>query len=211
MKRVWIRLVALAACAVLLMTMAPVARAEATSLEVDFRGLTAQAGGGWRTEELSGSFDVIQDGQSVGTVSTGAESRGALSLQGAGNALLVPDMTTMPAGYLLQQSGYSVSITEGQPNMALVMVYADAGLFTLQAEGKSSFTLLNEQGESVLSFETDSTSAYALPEALQSGTYTLRQDSAAAGTEAWADCTLTLTAYRGDKRQIIHVDAAYAR
>ena len=123
MKRVWIRLVALAAGAVLLMTMAPVARAEATSLEVDFRGLTAQAGGGWRTEELSGSFDVIQDGQSVGTVSTGAESRGALPLQGAGNALLVPDMTTMPEGYLLQQSGYSVSIAEGQPNLARSLIH----------------------------------------------------------------------------------------
>ena len=211
MKRVWMRLVALAACAVLLMTMVPVARAEATSLEVDFRGLTAQAGGGWRAEELSGSFDVIQDGQSAGTVSTGADSRGTLTLKGTGNALLVPDMTTMPEGYLLQQSGYSVSITEGQLNKALVMVYADAGLFTLQAEGQSSFTLLNEQGESVLSFETDSNGFYALPEALQSGVYTLRQDSAAVGAAVWADCTLTLTAYRGNAEQIVHVDAAYAR
>ena len=48
MKRVWMRLVALAACAVLLMTMTPAVRAESTTLEVDFRGLTALAGGEWR-------------------------------------------------------------------------------------------------------------------------------------------------------------------
>lgn len=211
MKRVWMRLVALAACAVLLMTMTPAVRAESTTLEVDFRGLTALAGGEWRAEELSGSFEVTRDGQSVGTISTGEGSKGLLSLKGNGNAQLVPDMSTMPKGYLIQLSGYSASITEGELNTALVMVYADAGLFTLQAESKSSFTLLNELGESVMSFETDDTGAYALPEALPSGAYTLRQDSAAAGTEPWADCILTLTAYRGDKQQIVHVDAAYAR
>ena len=58
MKRVWMRLVALAACAVLLMTMTPAARAESTALEVDFRGLTALAGGeaGRADRGAGGSF-----------------------------------------------------------------------------------------------------------------------------------------------------------
>ncbi|MBP3636971.1 MAG: PT domain-containing protein [Clostridia bacterium] len=211
MKNVWTKILALMTCVMLLMTMAPAALAEWTTLEVDFRGLIALADGQWRMEKLMGSFQVLQNGKEVGVITANEKGSNLLTLSSTENALLIPDMATMPEGYLIQELGYSASITEGRLNTALVMAYADAGLFTLQAEGRGSFVLINDQNENILSFETDETGYYALAEAIPAGVYTARQVKAAEGTTPWPDFALTVNAYRGMPEQVVQVDATYAQ
>ena len=207
MKMVCKKIVALLACMMLLMSMMPTALAAWTTLEVNFQGLTAQAGGQWRMEKLTGSFVVQQDGQEIGRLVADSKGSSMVTLESTANVLLVPDMATMPEGYLIQQAGYSASVTSGRLNAALVMVYADAGLFTLQTKGENTFTLTNSLEEAVLTFTTQADGSYALPEALPAGVYTVHHEK---GETVWPDFALTLTAYRGATEQITLVDEAYA-
>jgi len=207
MKTVRTKILAMLMCIVMLLGMAPAAMADWTTLEVQFCGLIPQAGGQWQMQPLSGSFSVQQNGAEVGVLSADAEGSGTVKLNQASNVLLVPDAATMPAGYQIQETGYSVSITAGRLNTALVMVYADAGLFTLQATGACGFTLTDEQGVEALSFTTDEQGSYTLPQALPAGVYTVHQTE---GDEFWPDFTLELTAYRGAAEQILPVDLLYA-
>ncbi len=207
MKNVWKKIAALLACIMLVTSMMPTALAAWTTLEVDFRGLTAQAGGQWRMEQLSGSFSVQQDGQEIGRLTADSKGSSMVTLENTSNVLLVPDMATMPEGYLIQQTGYSASVTAGRLNAALVMAYADAGLFTLQTTGENTFSLTNSLEEAVLTFTTEADGSYALPEALPAGVYTVHHVE---GDTQWPDFALTLTAYRGAAEQIVLVDEAYA-
>jgi len=206
MKTLWTRMMATLLCLVML-CIAPAAMAEWTTLEVDFRGLIAQAGGQWQMESLSGSFSVWQDGREVGVLTADGEASNLVTLESTANVLLVPQMPTMPQGYLIQETGYSASITAGRLNTAMVMAYADAGMFTLQAEGKSAFTLTNGLGEEVLSFTMPAEGVFNLPEAIPAGEYTVHQT---AGDDLWPDFTLTIPAYRGFADQLVQVDEAYA-
>ena len=96
-------------------------------------------------------------------------------------------METMPEGYLIQDAPISVSIAEGKENNPPVLVYADAGLFTVQGEVNASFAVLklqqDEAGEEtleeVLTFSLDETGNYILPQAIAAGDYVLRQLTAA--------------------------------
>ena len=121
MKTVRTRMMAAFLCLVML-CIAPAAMAEWTTLEVSFRGLTAQAGGQWRMENLSGSFAVWQDGRQVGVLTANGDTSNLVTVESDANVLLVPQMDTMPEGYLIQESGYSASVTAGRLNTAMVMV-----------------------------------------------------------------------------------------
>lgn len=211
MKNMWKRLLTCLMCLVLLGGGFPAARADWTTLEVSFQGLIGRADGQWKTMTLNGSFTVWQDGQEVGSITVDEGKSSFVTLSNTTNAQLIPQMDTMPAGYLIQEAGYSASVTAGRLNTALVMAYADAGLFTWQGAGNTSFTLTNELGEDVITFTTDETGYYALMEALPSGMYTVKQGTAEAGQEAWPDFMLTISAYRGNVEQILHVDETYAR
>lgn len=211
MRNVWKRLLTCLMCLALLSGGIPAARADGTTLEVSFQGLIGQADGQWRTVMLSGSFAVWQDGQEIGSVTVDDGKSSVVTLDNIANAQLIPQMDTMPADYLIQEAGYSASVTEGRLNTALVMAYADSGLFTWQGIPNAGYTLTNEADEEVLSFTTDETGYYALPEALTSGLYTVRQENDGAAEATWPDFTLTISAYRGNQEQILHVDEAYAQ
>lgn len=180
--------------------------AEGTTLSITLAGLTAVPGGAWQSVALTGSFIVQQDGREVGVLEAGGGA--SLSLPGSGNVTLVPVADSMPQGYLIQTAGYSVSITQGRANNAPVMLYADAGLFTLQTAGVCEFVMTTPDGEEV-AFVTDETGAYA-SDATPSGAYLIRQVGAPQGAKLWPDFVLTIEAYRGRPEQIVAVDEAYA-
>ena len=188
---------------------AAVSLAETTTLEVSLTGLTALADGSWRTEGLSGSFEVYQGGEALGRIDVPAQGSASVALKDGGSVTLIPVMDTMPGGYMIYAGGYAVAVTEGRKNLAAMNVCANAGLFTLQAEGAASFTLTAEDG-TALPFVTDEEGWYACPEALHSGVYTVHQEEAAAGAEPWPDFLLTVTAYQGAAAEIVAVDRAYA-
>lgn len=189
---------------------AAVSLAETTTLEVSLTGLTALADGSWRTEGLSGSFEVYQGGEALGRIDVPAQGSASVALKDGGSVTLIPVMDTMPGGYLIYAGGYAVAVTEGRQNLAAMNVCANAGLFTLQAEGAASFTMTSEDG-TALPFATDEHGWYACPEALPSGVYSVHQEEAEEGAEPWPDFLLTVTAYQGAAAEIVAVDRAYAQ
>ncbi|MGN1019264.1 MAG: SdrD B-like domain-containing protein [Aristaeellaceae bacterium] len=208
MRNGWKMLLVCLLCLALL-SVSAVSLAETTTLELSLTGLTALADGSWRTEEIGGSFDVYQGGQSLGRIDVPAGGSASIELKDGSSVTLIPVMDTMPEGYVIHTVGYAVAVTAGQKNLAAMNVCADAGLFTLQAEGETTFTLTAEDG-TVQTLTTDEEGWYASPEALPSGVYTVHQEAAAAGAEPWPDFLLTLTAYQGLAEEIVAVDLAYA-
>ena len=166
LKKLWTGLLCLMLCALPLTGLAA-----QTTLAVDLLGLRADAEGQWQTEKLSGTFEVWTGDTLLGTVNANPEDgRGAsLLLQTTQNVYLKPVMDKMPEGYLIDEGPISVSVSAGKENRPPVLVYADAGLFTVQGEIGAAFSVLNAEGESVLDFELDEMGAYTLPLAMQSG------------------------------------------
>ena len=80
---------------------AAVSLAETTTLEVSLTGLTALADGSWRTESLSGSFEVYQGGEALGRIDVPAQGSATIALRDGGGVTLIPVMETMPGGYMI--------------------------------------------------------------------------------------------------------------
>lgn len=199
---------------VLLCTVLPGAMAAQTTLSVSFNGLRATAEGQWLTEPLTGDFEVWSGDALLGTVTANAQgSTETLPLASTEDISLRPVMETMPEGYLIQDAPISVSIAEGKENHPPVLVYADAGLFTVQGEIGASFALLqaqqNESGEEtlaeVLTFSLDDTGNYVLPQAITAGDYMLRQLTAAPGRALGPDLPFQLSAYKGNADDVLHL------
>ena len=201
MKNVCKKWLALMLAMVMMLGAMPVAQAAWTSLEIVFFGLHMRDGA-WQMVPLEGTFTVQQDGAEIGVLQANQERGGILTTESASHAQLIPHMDTMPAGYLIQPSGYTAFITEGRLNSASIMVFADEALFALQAEGAASFELIDAQGEVVLAFDTDDAGLYESKTGLPSGEYTLRQT---AGSEPWPDYPLTLTGYTGSPESVVSI------
>ena len=181
--------------------------AEQTTLSVDFRGLHANAEGEWLTEPLRGVFEVWSGDTKLGTVAANPEKGRdqTLMLQTVKDITIRPVMEQMPEGYLIQDAPIAVSVTEGKRNNPPVLVYANAGLFTVQGEVGAAFAVLDAEGNDVLDFELDETGNYILPEAMLAGDYVLHQTIAAAGRSLAMDQPFTLEAYKGDEETILHL------
>lgn len=204
LKKLWTGLLCLMLCALPLTGLAA-----QTTLAVNLLGLRADAEGQWQTEKLSGTFEVWTGDTLLGTVNANPEDgRGAsLLLQTTQDVYLKPVMDKMPEGYLIDEGPISVSVSAGKENRPPVLVYADAGLFTVQGEIGAAFSVLNAEGEFVLDFELDEMGAYTLPLAMQSGDYVLHQTAAAQGRSMMPDQPFTLTAYKGDPESVLHLTA----
>ena len=199
----------------LLCAMAPAASAAQTTLSVSFSGLRATADGQWLTEPLTGVFEVWSGESLLGQVTANPTdgSEDTLTLSSTEQITLRPVMDAMPEGYLIPETPISVSIAQGKQNNPPVLVYADAGLFTVQGEVGASFALLrhttDEAGQETLqealTFALDDTGYYALPQAIQSGSYILRQLTAGPGRALAADLAFDLTAYKGEETDILHL------
>ena len=193
-------------CAMMLLTAAAPALAEETTLQLMFQGLRARSDGTWASESLSGVFTVMQGDEVVGIIIAAPQGGSPLTLSSIGMLRLIPDLSTMPEGYECEENGYTVAVSPGIANTAAVLLYAQAGLFTVQAEAGAAFLLLDAEGVEALSFVTDETGFYALPEAITAGVYTLRQTS---GAEPMEDKVFELPVYTGSANQIVAIDAAF--
>lgn len=191
----------LALCCTLL---APGAQAAQTTLSVNFQGMWADATGAWQMERLSGEFEVLAGTEVLGVVAANGGEAGLLPLPKAEQISLRPVMDTMPEGYLIADAPISVSITAGKRNDPPVLVYADAGLFTVQGEIGAAFALLDEAGAEVLRFTLDDTGSYVQPTALRSGRYTLHAVTSAPG-RVTPDQQFDLTAYKGRETDVLHL------
>ena len=76
------------------------------------------------------------------------------------------------------------------------------------AESSSSFDLINERGETILSVDTDSRGDYALPAAIHTGLYTLRMTKASLAIESWRDKIINIERYTGAD-SVTKVNASY--
>lgn len=193
----------------LMLCAAPFALAEEkTKLQLAFIGMYATGSGdqyAYEAVDLSGSFDVYQNGRHVGRIS--ADGR-AITLPEDVNVSLVPVQDTIPAEIPVSGKGYTVSIIPGQTNVAPIVVYADAGLFRVHTESAASFTLITETGDKLMAFSTDTKGDYTLPKAIPAGQYTLRMDSASLAITPWRDKIIDVKAYNGPD-SVIYIDAEY--
>lgn len=189
-------------CLALLMSSMPAALAEETTLQVIFQGLWARGDGSWTGQGLTGRFSVMQDGAEIGVLENTGAGWNTLTLVNPGNVTLVPDMDAMPSGYMINAQGYSVSVAEGKSNAAPVIVYANAGLFTVQASANQAFELLGAQGAHVMTFAADEQGFYCPEMAIAAGVYVLR-------SEGWEDKVFQLPVYMGMPAQIVALTADF--
>lgn len=144
----------------LLMLLPAAAASELTMLQVDFLGMYATSAGTYESRKFTGDFTVMQNGEAVGTIRLTDFGSDPISVPGTGNVQLVPVAETMPEDAVMAAS-YTVSIVDGRLNKAVIAVLTDTGLFTVHTESSASFDLINERGETILSFDTDSRGDYA--------------------------------------------------
>ena len=180
----------------LLMLLPAAAASELTMLQVEFLGMYATSAGTYESRKFTGDFTVMQNGEAVGTIRLTDFGSDPISVPGTGNVQLVPVAETMPEDAVMAAS-YTVSIVDGRLNKAVIAVLTDTGLFTVHTESSSSFDLINERGETILSFDTDSRGDYALPAAIHTGLYTLRMTKASLAIESWRDKIINIERYTG--------------
>lgn len=186
----------------------PAAAENSTQLQLTFIGMYATSEGGYAARNLSGTFEVYQNGKLIGRVEAGGEGGAPMNLSVSGNVQLVPVMDTIADEIPVNEDGYTVSIVQGRTNYAPVVVYAQAGLFRVHTESQADFALISEEGQVVLSFSTDSKGDYALPVAIPAGQYTLRMESASLAISRWRDKIINLTPYTGAGSEVL-IDASY--
>ena len=185
MRKLGKRLMALL-LAIGLVLLSTAAATEATMLQVEFLGMYAASTGDYTTVQITGEFTVMQGGQEVGTIKVTDFGSDPITLSGTGNVQLIPVSETMPAEAILSDS-YTIAITSGRVNKAVVAVMTDTGLFTVQAGAASSFELLNTDDEAVMTFATDENGEYVLPTAIAAGVYILRMTDTSAKSGLWKD------------------------
>ena len=180
----------------MLLSLAPAALAEDTHLQVSVNGLYAAKDGSYQSVAVNGVFDVYQNDQKVGTLNVAAGQASSITLASADSVRLMPVMGSFPAEIPVSEYGYGVRLAEGRRNIAAIEVYANAGLFVVDAGQQASFELLDAQGESAMTFQTDEEGLYALDVAISAGVYTLRM-TASAG-EMWQDQSIEIVNYDGE-------------
>ncbi len=178
---------------VLLSAFASAALAEETQLQVTLTGLYATKDGTYQEVPVSGVFEVYQAEQKIADLSLTSDGSETLTLPGSDIVRIVPVEGSFPAELPVNARGYSVSITPGRLNIAPLVLYAEAGLFVVDAGVPSEFDLLDAAGESVMTFQTDEKGAYALEVAIPAGEYTLRMTDSEG--ERWPDQQLEILTY----------------
>ncbi|MBQ2954748.1 MAG: carboxypeptidase regulatory-like domain-containing protein [Clostridia bacterium] len=180
----------------------------ATQLQLTFIGMYATSDGGYASRNLTGSFQVYQNGEHVGVIESDENGSQPLTLDVSGNVQLIPVMETIPADIAVNEQGYTVSVVAGRTNYAPVVVFAKAGLFRVHTESQAEFSLISEESEVVMTFSTDSKGDYALPVAIPAGQYTLRMESASLAISPWRDKVINIMPYTGPD-SVVMIDASY--
>lgn len=202
------RLLTAMIAALLLLTMLPASADGQTLLQLTFIGMYATSDGSYTARNLSGTFQVYQNGQLVGTIKADTTGSAPLRLERSGNVQVVPVKGTVAAEIPVSEQGYTVSVVEGRMNIAPVVVYAQAGLFRVHTESVASFSLISDNGDTIMNFSTDSKGDYALPIAIPAGQYTLRMENASLAISRWRDKIINVVPYEGPD-SVVYVDASY--
>ena len=202
------RLLTAMIAALLLLAMLPAAADGQTQLQLIFIGMYATSDGSYTARNLSGTFQVYQNGQLVGTIKSDTNGSDPLRLERSGNVQVVPVKGTVASEIPVSEQGYTVSVVEGRMNIAPVVVYVQAGLFRVHTESAASFSLISDNGDTVMSFSTDSKGDYALPIAIPAGQYTLRMENASLAISRWRDKIINVVPYEGPD-SVVYVDASY--
>ena len=181
----------------MILSLAPAALAEETLLQVNLTGMYYTKDGAYQAVPASGVFDVYQNDQKVAALNVTPDGENTVVLSGGGSVRIVPVMDSIPAELPVSAYGYAVSVEAGRLNIAPVVVYANAGLFVVDAGVQSEFELLDAKGEAFMAFQTDEKGYYALEVAIPAGEYTLRM-TASEGT-VWADQQVEILTYTGEE------------
>ncbi len=199
-----------ACCLSLLVLSAALPALAETTIQVYLYGLTSDSEEQLHTEELEGSFHVLQNGQEIGILQSGKEH--SLALPTAERVQLVPVEGSISAEFLVDTDGHEVFISEGKVNTARVMLYANKGLLQIRTDGVAQYTLFmadaarDPEGQYTRTFETERDGTYVVPDALLSGEYILRQLTPFPGKSLRDDVLFYLPPYRGDPEEILKLD-----
>ena len=180
---------------VMLLTLMPAAFAEETQLQVTLSGMYAKRDGFYETVPVPGIFEVYQDGVNLGVLKTSYQQEYTIALPGDGPVSLVPVAGSSPAELPLNEYGYGINIVPGRMNIAPIVVYANAGLFSVVGDYQAEYAVLDQAGEEVMTFRSDFEGGYKLDRAIPVGTYTLRMLSATG--PLWEDQTFEVVNYTG--------------
>lgn len=173
-----------------------VALAEETALRIDFSGVFATKDGNDATVPLEGVFEVFREDERLFALHVTPDGENTMDVPGAGQIRLVPVMDTIPAGIVLSEYGYSLTLTAGRLNIAPLTVRANAGLFVLEGDADTEYALLDAEGEYALTFCTDENGRFELDVAIAAGVYTLTMAEPA---EGWVDQEIEIQTYAGEE------------
>ena len=180
----------------MVMMLTPSALAEGTFLQMSLTGMYYTSAGTYQEVPLSGAFDVFQDEHKIGTINVTPEGDNTIALPGGGNVRIAPVEGAIPKELPVNTYGYSVAIAEGRMNIAPLVLYAQAGLFIVDAKAMAEFALIDEAGETYMIFQTNDRGYYAQDIAIPAGQYTLRM--IASEGEIWPEQTVEILPWAGE-------------
>ncbi len=188
------------------------ASGEEVALFVSFKGLKLNAMMQWQTVPLNGTFEVLAGDTVLGEITANRtqeqrdmgipESLNVNRQDAARGLSLRPVTDSLPAAYVCQDV-IAVAWNEESSIRADVFAYAREGLFSLtntqdgQPLGSASYSVINESGQTVLSFETDQEGRYSPRTLLPEGRYTLHQALAPEGMLPAEDISFDIAPYIG--------------
>ncbi len=222
------RLMGLLLSAMLMIGAFPAALAQGeTSLRIELKGVFSTQLGVWRSIPLSARFQVYVDDAAEPlatlTANPSVEQReigqsDTLALPGQAKTVVLQPMTEDFDGDFICDGPIQIAVQQGIENIAPIFAYARQGYFTLQTLsedgqpiGPAEYSLLNSDGESVFTFTTDESGAYAAQSPLPAGEYSLSQTRSPDGTIPLAEAQpLTIAAYLDRPADIAAVEVRNA-
>ncbi len=161
-----------------------------TSLVVTLKGVSTADGNNWSSISLSGRFQVKgPDGTVLGQVranpspeQVAAGENDTLVVEGLSQVVLVPFEEDFQAGFVFA-GPVEITLESGASTKAALVAYARQGFFavkdTLADSGAAvpggQYEVLDQDGNTRLSFTTDAEGRYVAAQCLPAGAYTLRQ------------------------------------
>lgn len=170
-----------------------------TTLRIELKGVFSTQLGVWRSIDLSARFQVLADGAAEPMATLLANPTAEQREIGQTDQMTLPDGVTSVSLLPMAEdfdNGFAckgpitLSVQPGRENVAPVFAYASQGYFalrTLRADteadaGQAEYAVLDDEGNALLSFDTDENGGYAAQTPLPAGRYQLAQMRAPEGT-----------------------------
>lgn len=193
------RLLAILLCAAMLLGLVPAGAETVTQVSLTIYGLTGLGDGSFEREKLVMQFDLSQNGEKIGTLTT---SDGSMFTLPTADALTLTPVSDTE-GWQISRLGYVMPVTPGVLNQAAIEVYARAGLFAVTADPGARFTLTaKEEGAEPVEYTADENGQIVPERAVPAGDYLL-----ADAEGLYLPVEMTVVTYTGDASQILRVQA----